>query len=124
MPTLAELTEKWSGRHAEWGMLGVRIDGEKVAAEILADLRGLVQEDTVTLAEAALLGGYSVDHLQRIVAAGTIENAGRKGAPRIRRTDVPVKPGHHAALLTPIAGDQLSTRRRIVADVQAHTGAS
>ena len=44
--------------------------------------------------EASRLGGYSVDALQRMVAAGRIDNAGRKGKPRIRLAHVPQKPGY------------------------------
>jgi hypothetical protein len=55
-------------------------------------------EESVTLREAADIGGYSVDALQRMVAAGRIENAGRKGKPRIRLAQVPTKPGRRASL--------------------------
>jgi len=78
-------------------------------------------EDGVTLAEAARLGGYSADHLGRLIHEGTLVNVGRKYAPRIRRADVPVKPGHR--LPPPPATDQFSARRRIVADAQSHQGA-
>ena len=59
MPSAAELTAKWSERLNEWRALGVRIDGEKVAAEVLEDLRGLVEEDLVTIrpAHGAQKGG-------------------------------------------------------------------
>lgn len=124
MSTIGTLTAKWVARRAEWGALGVRIDGEKVAAEVLNDLRELLHDDVITLEEASRVGGYSVDHLQRLVALGTIPQAGRKGAPRIRRSDVPSKPGHDAPVLPSRgAADQLSVRRRIVADAQAHKGA-
>ena len=49
--------------------------------------------DSVTIKEAAALGGFSTDHIQRLVASGRIENVGRKGRPRIRRDDIPTKPG-------------------------------
>lgn len=55
-------------------------------------------EESVTLREAAVIGGYSVDALQRMVAVGRIENAGRKGKPRIRLAQVPTKPGYTASL--------------------------
>src|SRR5437868_6511997 len=55
-------------------------------------------EASVTLKDASVLGGYSVDALQRLVATGRIENAGRKGRPRIRLVHVPRKPGHQALL--------------------------
>lgn len=122
--TLSDLRRKWEARLGEWRALGIRLDGEKVASEVLADLQGLVAEDLVTLSEASRIGGYSADHLQRLVAQGTIQNRGARGRPRIRREDVPTKPGYGSAAL-PVCSrdDQLSARRRIVADAQAHKGA-
>ena len=49
------------------------------------------QDETLTLAEAALESSYSTEHLRKMVAAETIPNAGAKGRPRIRRGDVPLK---------------------------------
>ena len=59
-----------------------------------AELRAALHEEslgTVNLEEAAAISGYSADHLGRLVKDGTIPNAGRKNAPRIRRCDVPRK---------------------------------
>ncbi len=50
-------------------------------------------QELVNLRQASAIGGYSVEHLSRMVKAGTIPNAGRSGAPRVRRCDVPHKPG-------------------------------
>jgi hypothetical protein len=47
---------------------------------------------TLTLTEAAVESGLSSDHLGRLLREGTIPNAGRKGAPRIRRADLPRSP--------------------------------
>jgi len=66
-------------------------------------------DDSVSISEAASLGGFSIDRLQKLVANGRIANVGRKGKPRIRREDVPVKPGHAAKLR------KLSTRANIKA---------
>ena len=68
-------------------------------------------EGSVSLREAAAIGGYSVDHLQRLVRNGRLANVGRKGKPRLRRDQVPRRPGHvadllaaeHAANLEPLA---------------------
>ena len=49
------------------------------------------QDETLTLAEAAVASSYSTEHLRKMVAAETIPNAGGKGRPRIRRGDVPLK---------------------------------
>jgi hypothetical protein len=50
-------------------------------------------DDALDLATAAMLSGYSTDRLRHMVAAGDVPNAGKKGAPRIRRGDLPIKPG-------------------------------
>jgi len=48
----------------------------------------------LTIADAAKVSGYSEERLRRLVRDGLIPNAGRPNAPRIRRADVPLKPGH------------------------------
>lgn len=53
----------------------------------LQDEQGAV----LSLSDAARESGYSPDRLRHLVAAGSIPNAGRKGAPRIRRGDLPSK---------------------------------
>jgi hypothetical protein len=112
----AEVRGKWLARREEWLRLGVRVDGTNVADEIIADLDQLerdAQLGSVTLKEAHLIGGYSIDHLQRLVASGELENVGRKHRPRIRRRDVPVKTGHRLPSVPKAA--QFSERRRIAA---------
>jgi hypothetical protein len=116
--SLAELIARWQRRRVEFAEFGVSLDGTKLADAVLADLAALDRDlhaSAVTLKEASALGGYSVDHLQRLVAAGQLENVGRKGRPRIRQSDVPVRPGHR--LPEASEADQLSARRRIVASV-------
>ncbi len=46
----------------------------------------------LTLRQAAEESGYSADHLGRLIRDGEIPNAGRPGAPRIARGDLPIKP--------------------------------
>ena len=52
------------------------------------------QNEVLGLAQAANESGYSADHLGRLLAKGSIPNAGRKNAPRVRRCDLPIRPGH------------------------------
>ena len=49
------------------------------------------EEDNVllNLQRASEESGYSADHLGRLVREGKIPNAGRSGAPRIARRDLP-----------------------------------
>ena len=48
--------------------------------------------ETLTVAEAANATGYSPGYLSKQIAAGSIPNAGRKNAPRVRRGDLKAKP--------------------------------
>ena len=63
---------------------------ESCAAELEATLSDR-DETTYSLVEAAHESGYSADHLGRLVRDGKIPNAGRPGAPRIARRDLPRK---------------------------------
>lgn len=50
-----------------------------------------VDDEVLDLATAHEESGYSVERLRHMVADELIPNAGRKGAPRIRRGDLPKK---------------------------------
>jgi hypothetical protein len=65
---------------------------ERAAAELEGALREAAEEP-LTLAEASAESGYSERRLRELVAAGEIPQAGRKHAPRIRRADLPRRPG-------------------------------
>jgi hypothetical protein len=93
--TLHDLQKAWTTRASELEPYS------PAAAEAFrraaAELRGVLADDSdsVSLSEAHEIGGYSVDHLSRLLRDRTIENVGKKGGrPRIRRADVPMKPGH------------------------------
>jgi hypothetical protein len=51
------------------------------------------EDQPLTIQQAHQESGYSCDHLRDLVASGQIPNAGRRGSPKIRRRDLPVKPG-------------------------------
>lgn len=50
--------------------------------------------EVLTIREASNESGYSEDHLGRLLREGTIPNAGEPFSPRIRRCDLPRKPGY------------------------------
>jgi len=115
--TLAELRNTWSQRRDEWRRLGVRVDGVRIAEEILSELESLDAsgEQLLTLVEAAAESGYAADTLGRLVREGRVPNAGRPNAPKIRRRDIPKKPG---AFPNVASSDIVSAdRRRIAASV-------
>lgn len=66
-------------------------------ADELARVMGSEDAESITLAEAQAVSGYSVAHLRRLIAQGDLQNVAKKGAPRVRRGDLPRKPGRRAA---------------------------
>jgi hypothetical protein len=63
---------------------------ERAADEVEASLHDHGSE-ALPLQEAARESGYTPDHLGRLIREGTLSNAGRPNAPRIRRSDLPRK---------------------------------
>jgi hypothetical protein len=92
---VAQLVEEWRAQAVRLREYGA--DMQAVAIERCADQldEGIREWERrpLTLQEASDLGGYSVDHLGRLVRQGKIPNVGRPGAPRIAREHVPIKAG-------------------------------
>ena len=93
--TEEDVIARWQSRRDEWHRFRTLVDGTALCDEVLQDLQAVVAADgnaELTLSEAAGLSGYSHEHLGRLVREGKIPNAGKPGAPRIRRADVPRQP--------------------------------
>lgn len=108
----AEFLAKWRQRRDEYDRLTAAVEARALLDTLLGDLELLFaqeEEFALTLREAARESGYSQDHLARLIREGTIPNAGRPRAPRIRRKDLPRKaaslpgprPSLHLAGATP-----------------------
>lgn len=92
---LQRLADRWrdeAEKFRSYGAEQLACSCEKHAEELEERLREWRLE-LLTVDQAADESGYSADHLYDLVASGTIPNAGEKGAPRIRRCDLPRKPG-------------------------------
>jgi len=79
--------------------LGALVNGAALLADVLADFDAVVQgqaDEVLTLKEASRESGYSADHLRLLIRQAKIPNAGRRQAPRLRRRDIPRKPGQGA----------------------------
>jgi hypothetical protein len=65
---------------------------ERCASELE---RAFAEHDmkALTLQQAADESGFSYGHVQRLVTEGALENVGAPGSPRVRRGDLPRKPG-------------------------------
>lgn len=88
---------------------------ESAAADLVEAL-AREGDQRLTLQDASRASGYSVDHLARLVRSGSIPNAGRRHAPRIRSGDLPRKAtvaGRSASRYDPAADARvlLSARR-------------
>lgn len=98
-----DIVDRWTTRRDELQKLRAAVDGAAICEEVLADLQALQRsggETMLTLSEASAVSGYSIDHLARLLREGKLPNTGRKGAPRIRVTDLPRRPR------TPLAGSR------------------
>jgi len=85
---------RWRAERDRLGRIGALADPGLLIADILTEVEALLsaeEEETLSLTGAARASGYSAGHLGRLVRDGTIPNAGRPHAPRIRRADLPRK---------------------------------
>ena len=76
-------------------------------------------DEPLNLTQASRVSGYSRGHLGRLVRQGTLPNAGRRNAPRIRASDLPVKatplPAHPSAPQFPYR-----SQRQVVRAIVGH----
>ncbi len=68
----------------------------------------VVADEALTLSEAATESGYSERRLRELLAEGAIPQAGRRGAPRIRRRDLPRRAHASNSLAYDAAADAAS----------------
>lgn len=98
------LPDEWRARAEQmrrWGAGAEVAHVWELAAEELASAIREAGDEPLTLDEAARESGYSKRRLREMVAEGRVPNAGRKNAPRIRRADLPRRPGRATAADAP-----------------------
>ena len=96
---MLDLVQRWTAEAVSlerWGDERGATILRQCATELDAAARAH-DDEALTIAAASAASGYSRDHLRALVSSGEIPNAGRKGSPRIRRRDLPVKPGQRGA---------------------------
>ena len=87
---LADQWETDARKLREYGQESAANVAELHAHQLREALRN-AGDEALTLAESAAESGYSERRLRELVAEGSVPNAGRRGAPRIRRGDLPRK---------------------------------
>ena len=114
--TVPELAARWREDAAILRRRGANSHAEVLdscASELEAAFGNRGSEE-LTLSQAARESGYSPEHLSRLVRRGLIPNAGRKGAPRVRRHDLPAKPGSTVAATRTGSYDPATDARSLV----------
>ena len=100
METMLRLANHWRARALDMRTWAAA-EGSARALEGCADeLEAAVREawdQALTLDQAANESGYSKRRLRELLAEGAVPNAGRKGSPRIRRAELPRRPGRIGA---------------------------
>jgi hypothetical protein len=99
--TVDGLPAHWRARAEELRPIapGAAYIYDQVALELERALRQ-AGDEVLNLRQAARESGYSEDYLGRLLKAGKLANAGRPGAPKIRRGDLPRKATRVAAPVT------------------------
>ncbi len=126
-PELEQLPAAWRARANDLRRFAAAesaaVAWEQAAADLEHTLRTAAAE-LLTIEAAATESGYSSDHLARLVRTGELPNAGRKHAPRIRRADLPRKPGTlpPSPALRMVATREEIARAVVHSDQERHDG--
>jgi len=95
----AELIAKWRANAEALRAVEAQVSGSALCEQFIADLNGIEVEspdESLTLAQAAAVSGYSPAHLRRLASRGVISASRRGRAWRIARSSLPVKPSQVA----------------------------
>lgn len=117
--SISELVADWRAKATVLRTYGA--DRQAQAVErCLTDLEEAldqVSSEALTLQEAADATGYTADHIGRLVREGKIHNVGRKGAPRVRRSDLPIKPKRRIAPVAERSQTGQHSNRQVVRSI-------
>lgn len=92
--TYEDLTAKYEQLQSTLTHVGALVDAGRLISAFLADVEALRRaeaDETLSIAEAADVSGYSKDHVSRLIRSGEVPNAGKPNRPRVRRGDLPQK---------------------------------
>lgn len=118
MIAVEPLASTWRQRAEEERDLGAEAQARTLewCADQLESRAREWENEKLTLEAAADESGYSRDHLSRLIAEEVLPNAGKSGAPRIRRRDLPRKPGH-TAQAAPSSAEAVSSKTQMARSV-------
>ena len=100
IPVASERPREWRELGDQLSGIGAQVDPRKLIELLASQLEESLKAEensVLTLQEAAKASGMSADHLRHLVSSGKLPQAGKRGSPRIRRGDLPRKPGRQTA---------------------------
>lgn len=119
---LKNLTSEWREQADQIEPLGAEdvVTTLRTCAEDLDERLARWRREPLTPEQGAVESGYSENHLRRLVRDGKIPNAGEENRPRIRRRDLPRKPGGGSTVMREDGEEDdrsLSSRMQVVRSV-------
>ncbi len=100
-----ELIAKWSARRDDYKVGGARVDGAALCDEMLCDLQKLdvnVDDELLSISEAAQRSGFTATHLRRLIQHGRLSVKGKGRDRVVRLGDLPRKPSAIAPKTPPL----------------------
>ena len=91
----SDCVEAWLREAEDYSRKGIAPEAANTLRRCAGEIGAALQVEgqrKLTLSEAAEVSNYSVEHLGRMVRQGDIPNAGRKGKPAVRQSDLPRRP--------------------------------
>lgn len=124
MDTINALLQEWLEEASQLRKRYANESAARVCEAHVRELKAALEskaDELVTVTEAAAETGYSKQHLRALLASGDIQNAGRKGRPRIRRRDLPPRKAEASrAEGPPEKGKGTSGAQRATRNFDAH----
>lgn len=96
---LSDLVANWRDRAESGEAERAMVDRASVYRRVADELeraREKRAQPLLSVEQAAAESGYSETHIRRLLRNATLPNAGQKHTPRVRRADLPRKPGSGA----------------------------
>ena len=94
---IASLVARWRTESDAYATDEAMVRGDRLLRRVAEELESALAcwtDEPLGLQVAAEVSGYSVAHLRRLVAQGSLTDAATVGPIMLRRGDLPRKPGH------------------------------
>jgi hypothetical protein len=115
---LSELIQRWIAKRDDFARYGSFVDAVKICDAFVEDLQAEERTQSVrllNLKEASAVSGLSPDHIGFLIRRGTLQNFGRKHAPRVSAADLPRRPLRQVSTAQAVPYDAVTDARSLKA---------